>query len=299
MKKLRKRHVSVGSFRGLLKSRTRSMRQQIPGTVMAAVASFISDYTSRIKIESLFMYAGAPGHPPLASSKESMALEWLRIINGDESLNPLDVLGRIIETPMEEEIDSSHPWDSTKPTKLIAREKLERALTQSDLKYLKGGKVIPFQTVAAPSRTLEQLLKGKDIKSVDLEFERALKNVAVNPREAASAASNILESLCKVYIEESSTLALPTKLDLKSVWSLVRKDLGFDSGSIVDQDLQKILTGLFSIVDGIASLRSHASSAHGAGKKGYVLEARHARLAVHAAHTTALFILETWQKKKI
>lgn len=265
---------------------------------MAVVASFISDYTSRTKIESLFMYAGAPGQPPPASNKESMALEWLRIINLDEDLNPLDVLGRIIETPMEEEIDSSHPWDSTKPTKLAAREKIERVLAQNDLKYLKGGKVVLFQAVAAPSRTLEQLLKGKDIKAVDAEFERALKNVEVNPREAVSAASNILESLCKVYIEESPTLVSPAKLDLKSVWSVVRKDLGFDPSSIEDQDLQKILTGLFSIVDGIAALRSHASSAHGAGKKGYNLEPRHARLAVHTAHTAALFILETWQKKK-
>jgi hypothetical protein len=73
--------------------------------------------------------------------------------------------------------------------------------------------------------------------------------------------------------------------------------LGFDPSLVEDQDLQMILTGLISVVDGIGALRTHASSAHGAGRKTYRLEPRHARLAVHSAHTVALFILESWSKK--
>lgn len=49
--------------------------------------------------------------------------------------------------------------------------------------------------------------------------------------------------------------------------------------------------------EGIGALRTHASSAHGAGKKQYKLEARHARLAIHAAHTVTLFVLESWAKR--
>jgi hypothetical protein len=203
-----------------------------------------------------------------------------------------------MENHMEEELDSIHPWDSSRPTKLTAREKIEKTLARNDLRYVKGGKIVPFKTVAAPSQTLEQLIKEHNIKALEVEFDRALKNVESSPREAVSAASNILESLCKVYIEESDTIEAPAKLDLRSVWSIVRKDLGFDPSLVEDQDLQKILTGLFSIVDGVASLRTHASSAHGAGKKSYKLEPRHARLAVHTAHTAVMFIFETWQKKK-
>ena len=50
--------------------------------------------------------------------------------------------------------------------------------------------------------------------------------------------------------------------------------------------------------EGIGALRTHASSAHGAGKKIYNLQPRHARLAIHAAHTVALFILESWLKRR-
>jgi hypothetical protein len=90
---------------------------------------------------------------------------------------------------------------------------------------------------------------------------------------------------------------MPAKLDLKPVWTVVRRDLGFDPGAVEDQDLQVIITGLFAVVDGIGALRTHASSAHGAGKKQYKLEPRHARLAVHSAHTVTLFILESWAKR--
>jgi hypothetical protein len=76
----------------------------------------------------------------------------------------------------------------------------------------------------------------------------------------------------------------------------VRKRLRFDPSLIEEQDLQKILSGLISVVDGIGSLRTHASSAHGSGRRSYKLEPRHARLAIHAAHTIALFILESWKK---
>lgn len=82
------------------------------------------------------------------------------------------------------------------------------------------------------------------------------------------------------------------------MWNIVRKDLGFDPSKVEDQDLQTILTGLLALVDGIGALRTHASSAHGAGKRPYKIEPRHARLAIHAAHTVALFILESWERKK-
>jgi hypothetical protein len=76
-----------------------------------------------------------------------------------------------------------------------------------------------------------------------------------------------------------------------------RRNTHLDPGSIEDQDLQRIITGLFSIVDGIGALRTHAGSAHSEGRKGYKLESRHARLAVNAAHTVATFVMETWDKK--
>lgn len=176
------------------------------------------------------------------------------------------------------------------------REKISKILAHCELQYVRGGKIVG--ALGTPSRTLEEFIRERDIASLDLEFNRALSNVESNPREAASAASNILESLCKIYIADEG-LDLPAKQDLKPIWAIVRKHLGFDPSQIEDQDLQLVLSGLISVVEGIGALRTHASSAHGAGRKMYKLEPRHARLAIHAAHTVTLFALETWKKKQI
>lgn len=267
------------------------MRRLIPAAVLSVCAEIAANRESHATLDSLFTYAGAPGEPP-PGSKPAKAQAWLRIANKDESVKPLDVLGCLIENYMEAPLDPANSWDQER---IKDRERIAKVLSQCELQYVNGGKVVG--ALSAPSRTLEEFIRNRDLASIDIEFHRALSNVESSPREAVSAASNILESVCKLYIAEEN-LEMPAKQDLRPVWAIVRKDLGFDPSTVEDQDLQRILTGLISITDGIGALRTHASSAHGAGKKIYKLEPRHARLSVHAAHTVALFVLESWQKKK-
>lgn len=269
------------------------MRKLIPAPVIAACAEIISEGETHASLNNLFMYAGAPGDPP-EGSKPVKAQEWLRRINMDTQNDPLHVLGRLIEGYMEEAPPEPGPFDDASAAKETANQgKIRMALARYELQYNRGGTVTG--TIGTPSRTLDDFIRKHDLPAVEQEFNRALSNVDTSPREAVSAASNILESICKVYIEERQ-LEKPIKQDLKPIWSVVRKDLGFDPSVVEDQDLQVILTGLFAIVEGIGALRTHASSAHGAGKKQYKLEPRHARLAIHASHTAALFILESWKR---
>jgi hypothetical protein len=243
-------------------------------------------------MDSLFMYAGAPGEPP-GGSKPAKALEWLRRTNKDMSVVPLEVLGRLIEAYMDEDLEGkTDPWEVTRSEE---RQRLLGELQRARLQYSRGG--IIRGSLATPSASLEDWIRKRNIPSLNEEFERALRTVESSPKDSLSAACNILESICKVYIEEEG-LEMPKKQDLQPVWTLVRKDLALDPSLIEDQDLQKILTGLISVVDGVGALRTHASTAHGAGKKTYRIEPRHARLAVHAAHTIVLFVLETWDKRK-
>jgi hypothetical protein len=241
-------------------------------------------------LDSLFTYAGAPGDPP-EGSKHVKALAWLRQTNRETSIDPLRVLGRIVEGWIETPVSPHDPWQSGL---LPGREKLLRTLAECNLQYIKGGKIAP--ALATPTRALADFIRERDLVSIDHEFDRAVQNAAGSPREAVSAASNILESTCKIIIEDEG-LELPAKQDLQSVWNVVRKHLGIDPSKIEDQDLQQILSGLIAVVKGIGALRTHASSAHGAGKPAYKLEPRHARLAIHAAHTLCLFVLESWSKR--
>lgn len=265
------------------------MHQEIPAAVLALTAELSSERETHATLDSLFTYAGAPGDPP-EGSKHAKALAWLRRANKDAQ-DPLRVLGRILEGYMDEVLDPESRWDKERIEK---RQKIVKALAEAELQYIKGGKVTG--AMGTPTRTLSEFIRERDLDSIDQEFQRAVQNSTSSPREAVSAASNILESVCKVIIADEN-LPSPAKQDLQSLWGVVRKHLGMDPSKVEDQDLQQILSGLISVAHGIGALRTHASSAHGAGKASYKLEPRHAHLAIHSAHTLCLFVLESWHKR--
>lgn len=273
------------------------MRKEIPAPVIAVLSENIPDMETHASLDNLFSYAEAPGEPP-DGSKPVKVQAWLRRVN-KEAEHPLTVLGRLIECYMElPDIDDNSRSLFGIPTVDLKKEfksKLEAILSRCNLTYLSGG--IISDGSSAPSRSLGELIKGREIPSINAEFTRALANVNSEPREAVSAACNILESIFKIYIADEK-LEMPQKQDLQNVWKVVRSDLGFDPGALQDDDLKKILSGVLSVVDGIGAFRTHASSAHGEGRKVYNLKPRHARLAIHSAHTIALFVLETWDERK-
>jgi Abortive infection C-terminus len=272
-------------------------RKEIPAPIISVLADNLPNLETHAGLDSLFLHANAPGDPP-EGSKPVKTQSWLRKINR-ESENPLSILGKLIECyieiPDQDEIDI-FSFDSQTPNpKNEFKKKLISTLEKHNLQYISGGIISDGRS--APSKSLSDLIKGKDIPAIEAEFNRALENVNSEPREAVSAACNILESIFKVYIADEGLIA-PQKQDLQGVWKVVKADLGFDPSRIEDDDLKKILSGIFSIVDGIGAFRTHASSAHGQGRKLYNLEPRHARLAIHSAHTLALFVFETWDKKR-
>lgn len=275
------------------------MRIEIPRPVISVLSDNLSDLESHATLDSLFLYANAPGEPPNVS-KPAKVQEWLLRVN-KESSQPLIVLGKLLEKymelPEEDEISFFDTYAKNRLKELQTfKEKLNKILSRYNLTYVQGGSIAIGGTVS--SQNLRNLIQEKNIPAIDLEFERALKSVDSEPLEAISAACNILESICKVYIEDEQ-LYLPAKQTLRFLWKAVSQDLNFDPSKLQDDDLKKVLSGMYSIVDGISALRTHGSSAHGQGRKMYKPEPRHARFAVNSAHSLALFILETWNSKKL
>lgn len=273
------------------------MKKEIPAPVIAILAEWLQNFESHASLDSLFLYADAPGDPP-EGSKPAKTQTWLRRVN-KESSNPLRVLGRIVESylelPIEKELEMNFLGEPIPNSRLDFKRKLLQILERCNLSYIQGGHISDGSSI--PSKSLSELIRGRDMPSIEAEFNRALSNIGTNPREAVSAACNILESVFKVLIEDEG-LEMPQKEDLSGVWRVVREHLGFSPGDLADNDLKKILTGLLSIVDGIGAFRTHASSAHGQGRKMYKLKPRHARLAINSAHTAAMFVIETWDEKR-
>lgn len=269
---------------------------KIPVPIIAVISKIISDSETGVSLYNLLDYAGVPDYSLSGASKLAKIRQALYELNDDNTVNPMVILGRLIEDYMEMALkigyDELDPWGKKV---YLRREKIKKALAEHQLEYIGNGVITNI--VGSPSLNLNDLIRKRDFSSVNQEFDRALANVEISPREAISAACNILEALCKIYIEDQE-LEMPAKQDLQPVWKIVSKDLGFEPKQLVDKDLQEILSGIIAVVSGIGALRTHGSSAHAQGRKQYNIEPRHARLAIHSAHTIAMFIMESWDKKK-
>lgn len=264
-------------------------RQKIPNAVCAVVAEVIGQhYYSHTRLNTMFYEAGAPGEPPVGNCIDKCTV-WLKRCNDDDNVDAFQVLGKVLEHFME--VGAVEPYDN--PQRL----RIEKTLAKYGLRYLQGG-IILGGDFAVPAKSLKDILKQHDLPAVQIEFERALVDVQKDPEASLTAACAIVESICKIYIEEHN-LPKPTKETIKDLWKVVAGNLNFDPSSVEDDDLKRVLSGLASIVDGLGSIRTHAGSAHGRGSKRYKVAPRHAKLVIHAAYTITIFLFETWQSKII
>jgi hypothetical protein len=266
------------------------VHQRIPNPVAIVVGQILGEhYYSHRRLDSLFTEAGAPGDPPVGSCVDK-CIAWLKRVSQDPMVDALGVLGKVLEPLME--TDAYPPVHGELEEK---RQRIHGILSKHGLSYRIGGQIFGAST-ATPTRSLEDILRGRDLSSIEAEFHRAIENVDTDPPSAITAACATVESLCKVYLEDQG-LPLPSDQSIKPLWKAVQAHLGLDPAKLEDDDLKRILSGLVSIVDGLGAFRTHAGSAHGKGRAPYRPAARHARLALHAAHSLTLFVLETWDSR--
>ena len=260
------------------------MAHPIPNSVIGAVSSVLGEYyQSHSKLNVLLMSAGAPGEPP-QGNMETKCSAWFKRCNEDESLNSLAILGLAIQKFM----------DLTPVNSQIAdgQQRILESLARNQLSYQLNG----FITLAGASlatKSLADFFKAGDFASVEAEFNRAVSQLDGDPHAAITAASSIIEALCKTYIE-TFTLDMPAKQSIAPLWKVVQGHLGLNIDPTLEDDQKKILQGLASIVDGIGAYRTHIGSAHGRGIEPPPITVREARLAVNASHSLVTFIMEQW-----
>ncbi len=161
-------------------------------------------------------------------------------------------------------------------------------LAKNQLTYQLNG----FVTLAGASlaaKTLSDYLNAGDFASIEVEFDRAIKQLDRDPHAAITAASSIIEALCKSYIETFS-LEMPANQSIGPVWRVVQGHLGLNLDPTLRDDQKRVLQGLASIVDGVGAYRTHIGSAHGRGLNPPKIAVSEARLAVNAAHSLVIFM---------
>ena len=138
--------------------------------------------------------------------------------------------------------------------------------------------------------------------TVQMEVARAIVNADNDPEDAVTAASSLIEAVCRSILIELG-LPLPPRRDIDGVLKAVQDPLGLSPGrsdleTEIENDVRQILGGLTSVGKGIGALRTHGGDAHGREKGYRRIDARIARLAINAASSLALFLIETWERKE-
>ena len=261
-------------------------QRSIPPAVIIVVGDALGNYYYNHKrLDRLFAGAGAPGEPPLGNCTYKCQ-EWLQLASEDPSVDVYRLLGRVLTEFFEQPI---HEGNLERESKLKLREAVRQVLTDNGLSYQNGQ--VFGGAVGAPAKTLDSFLRARDMPAIEQEFHRAIESAEKDPGAAVTAACAVVEAFCKVYLQDEGK-PLPTKQDAHHLWQAVREELGLDPKRLEEADLKSILVGL-------GAFRTHTGSAHGQGRNPYRLEPRHARLAVHAAHSLVVFLLETWDARRM
>ena len=151
----------------------------------------------------------------------------------------------------------------------------------------------PTPGVAAAKETLATV----DAGYVAQQITRMEAAVANDPPLAIGTAKELIETVCKTILDERA-VAYSRNPEIPELVKLTAKTLKLTPDDIPDapraaDTIKRLLSNIGAIPQGVAELRNHYGTGHGkkAGTKG--LSTRHARLAVGAASTLAVFLIDT------
>lgn len=164
---------------------------------------------------------------------------------------------------------------------------------------ISGKPVFAYRNVGVlgiPNLSAAKKLLGMD-DHIAAEIARMESDVNNYPASAIGIAKNLVEACCKTILKERNA-GESNKKNLPDLVKSTYKVLSLTPDDIPNtakaaDTIKRLLSNLATVVQGLAELRNNYGAGHGkaAGTKG--LQPRHARLAVGAATTLAVFLFQT------
>lgn len=125
---------------------------------------------------------------------------------------------------------------------------------------------------------LEELLQspGTDVMSaalakVDWEhvqdgWRKALNRLHADPEGAVTAARTLIETVCK-HILDAKSIPYRDRDDLQNLYDAAAKSMNLAPTSTTEPAFRQILTGCYSVINGVSAIRNKNSDAHGKGNR--------------------------------
>ena len=151
----------------------------------------------------------------------------------------------------------------------------------------------------ASVKSLVQTLNAEYLTQQMTRMEAAVES---DPELAVGTAKEFVETICKTILRECGETVAGSP-DLLQLVRQVREKLDLLPDDVPAkakgaETIKRLLNNLGTVAQGLAELRGLYGSGHGKDAKSKGLQARHARLAVGAAGTLAVFFFETYQARK-
>lgn len=132
------------------------------------------------------------------------------------------------------------------------------------------------------------------------QITRMESSIYDDPDLAIGTAKELVETVCRTILSQRKIDA-PTNLDLAQLVKLTTSELRLTPSDIEDEKttsdtIRRLLGNLGNITVSLAELRNKFGTGHGKSADVRGLDSRHAKLAVGAASTLAVFLHETHQK---
>lgn len=148
----------------------------------------------------------------------------------------------------------------------------------------------------------KESFNGADVTYVAQQITWMESSVNTDPSLAIGTAKELIETCCKTILNERG-LSIKDNIDLPQLVKQTVKELkltpdNIDSSAKASDTIKRLLNNLATITNGIAELRNEYGAGHGKVANNKGLSPRHAKLAVGAASTLAVFLVETHRERK-
>ncbi len=147
-----------------------------------------------------------------------------------------------------------------------------------------------------------EIIETKSLANIDFEYiqEQIDKcNIKITEKDFEGAVTNsrtLIESIC-LYIYEVKVGDYDYKGNLLKLYKDVSQCLNMVPADHSDEYIKQILSGVFSIINGVSGLRNHFSDAHGnSPRNAYKIDDRHAILTVNLSKTIAEYLYLSYKK---
>ncbi len=259
---------------------------RIPHSIIELVYSAFRNFSWE-RVEALFNATEVPPFKWSGSiSHNSLLLNTLHGIN-KKCDDPLEMLGRLLEGYM----DSSSEDGSVHQKNQV---RIRQALANHGLQYISGG-YISAGLVAPASLSLQERVEKEGLLTIRREIDRAIENVEKDPQTALISANSAMEATFKIYLQ-CRNIRYEEKENAVSLWNKVAADIGIHPKNMESKEMKKVGSGLFQIVEGVMLSRSKEFPPHGKTEELPAITPPLARLAIHAAHTLCVYVLEAKER---